>query len=260
MDGRFLSKQEVIRASRNFVCVRMMTYESAQEAEVLKTLWRQGQPLENTVFAILDPRGRTILNGGRSPMRLFRDSYEMANSMNQIAAHYNRGKLEADEIPSVDTVRLGIDVAACDKRPLAVVVGRSSAETQYLSRKLAPLAWSDELIGKLVYTTSQGDDLRAISGAQVTSGYLFVLPNSFGTQGHVVYQLNGSATQADLQRAARFAISSNHPQTVSHREHVMAGRQRGITWETAIPVTDPHSPNRGSGGRYGANRSRSWGY
>ncbi|MCC7527814.1 MAG: hypothetical protein IT342_04790 [Candidatus Melainabacteria bacterium] len=32
-----------------------------------------------------------------------------------------------------------------------------------------------------------------------------------------------------------------HRQELSHLEHVRAGRQSGIAWKTAIPVSDPHS-------------------
>ena len=242
MDGRFLSKPNVIQASRNFVCVRMMTYESASEAELLKTLWRPDAPLENTVFAILDPSGRSIVRGGRSPQMIFRDSDDMASRMNEISRYYGSdGKSVPRELPAVDTVRLAVDVAACDKRPLVIVVGQSEQERKQLSERLAPSAWSEQLIGKLVYTTGSGSELGSIKNASRSSGYGFVAPGLFGTEGSVLLQLDAKADQKDLVSASKRALAMFHPQVLGHHDHVRAGRQNGIEWKTAIPVTDPHS-------------------
>ena len=264
MDGRFLSKPNVIQASRDFVCVRMMTYESASEAELLKTLWRPDAPLENTVFAILDPSGRSIVRGGRSPQMVFRDSDEMALRMNEIARYYgSEGKRVPKELPVVDTVRLAVDVAACDKRPLVVVVGQSEQERKQLAERLAPSAWSDQLIGKLVYTTGSGSDLGSIKNATRSSGYVFVAPGLFGTDGSVLLQLDAKADQKELVSASKRALSMFHPQVLSHHDHVRAGRQTGIEWKTAIPVTDPHSlqaqQREAGGGAFGAGSGFSGG-
>lgn len=219
-----------------------MTYESASEADVLKSFWRPGAPLENTIFAILDPQGRPIINGGRSPKWVFRDSADMSKIMNQISAHYTGNNQVQNELPAVDTVRLAVDVAACDKRPLAIVVAGNSEERGRLAKQLARIAWSDKFIGKLVYTTGSTSDLKLIRGANISSGYVFVAPSLFGTDGNVISQLSPLATTADLERSAKQAISAYRPQYLSHHDHVRMGHVNGIEWQTAIPVTDPHSP------------------
>lgn len=242
MDGRFLSKPNVIQASRSFVCVRMMTYESASEAELLKTLWRPDAPLENTVFAILDPDGRSIVRGGRSPQMVFRDADDMATRMNEISRYYgSNGATVPKELPSVDTVRLAIDVAACDKRPLVIVVGQNEQERKQLASRLAPAAWSNQLIGKFVYTTGGNGDLASIKNAKSASGYVFAAPGLFGTEATVLTQLGSNASPKELASASTAVLKMFHPQELSHHEHVRAGRQNGIEWKTAIPVTDPHS-------------------
>lgn len=219
-----------------------MTYESASEAAVLKTLWRADAPLENTVFAILDPEGRSIVRGGRGPNHVFRDAEDMTANMNEIARYYgSNGAVVPKELPVVDTVRLAVDVAACDKRPLVIVVGENDQERKQLAERLAPTAWSEQLIGKLVYTTGSGNDLRAIKGARVSSGYIFVAPGLFGTDGTALMQLGINASQSELTSASRQTINMFHPQMLSHSEHVRAGKQNGIEWQTAIPITDPHS-------------------
>ncbi len=245
-----------------------MTYESASEAEVLKSLWRPGAPLENTVFAILDPDGHSIVRGGRSPQMVFRDSADMAMRMNEIARYYSsNGKSVPKELPAVDTVRLAVDVAACDKRPLAIVVGRNDQERRVLAGKLAPVAWSDQMIGKLVYTTSSGYDLGAIKNASHTSGYVFVAPSLFGTDGTALIQLAATASQTELAAASRQVLSMYRPQELDHHDHVHLGRQQGVQWQTAIPVTDPHSiqaqqegfrPGSGPGGGSESETAGGW--
>lgn len=244
MDERFLSKPNVIKASREFICVRMMTYESASEAQLLKTLWRPDAPLENTIFAILDPDGRSIVRGGRSPQMVFQDADDMASRMNEIARYYGGNRTSIPKgLPTVDTVRLAVDVAACDKRPLVIVVGQNNQERENLAARLAPTAWSEQLIGKLVYTTGSGSDLSSIKNAGRSSGYVFVAPGLFGTDGTAMMQLSSNASQTELASASKQALSLYRPQLLSHHDHVRAGRQNGIEWQTAIPVTDPHSPN-----------------
>lgn len=243
MDERFLSKPNVIKASRDFVCVRMMTYESASEAQLLKTLWRPDAPLENTVFAILDPDGRSIVRGGRSPQMVFRDADDMTTRMNEIARYYgSNGAAVPKDLPAVDTVRLAVDVAACDKRPLVIVVGQNDQERKQLAARLAPTAWSEQLVGKLVYTTGSGTDLSIIKNANRSSGYIFVAPGLFGTDGTALMHLSASASSNDLAAASRQTIGMYHPQVLSHHDHVRSGRQNGVQWQSAIPVSDPHDP------------------
>jgi hypothetical protein len=102
-----------------------MTYESASEAEVLKSYWRPGAALENTLFVILDPYGRPLTRGSREPSWQYRDAHEMALGLDDIAKRYS-GRGENQNLPVVATVRLGLNVAAADKLPLAIVVSDRS--------------------------------------------------------------------------------------------------------------------------------------
>ena len=58
MDRSYLSNKEVIEASRDFVCIRLATYENVAEAKILKSIFtgRSGE-LENTTFVLLAPDG-----------------------------------------------------------------------------------------------------------------------------------------------------------------------------------------------------------
>lgn len=62
MDRSFLSRPEVVRASRQFVCIRLATYESFEEAQMLRGIFLGGSgQVENTTFALLSPDGKTPL-------------------------------------------------------------------------------------------------------------------------------------------------------------------------------------------------------
>ena len=72
MDRSFLADKDVISASRKFVCIRLATYENAEENEVLKGFFARGGNLENTVFTLLTPDGKTkLVTAGRSPVWAF---------------------------------------------------------------------------------------------------------------------------------------------------------------------------------------------
>src|SRR5438132_6022415 len=104
MDRSFLSQPEVIAASRAFVCVRLTSYENADEAQFLKSLVRtRSGEAENTVFMILAPDGQKQLSrGSRSARGTFGDAPRMAEAMNRVAAQYASAK--ADTLPPLPLV------------------------------------------------------------------------------------------------------------------------------------------------------------
>src|SRR5262245_35972314 len=121
MDRSFLSRPGVVAASRRFVCIRPLTYESAEEAKVLESLFIGGSgELENTTFALLGPDGRTRLaRTGRSPAFAFRDPEQMAAAMQDLAARHETGASKRPAaLPVCADVRRALDVAACDGRAL----------------------------------------------------------------------------------------------------------------------------------------------
>src|SRR3954452_16415150 len=117
MDRSFLSQPDVTAAARRFVCVRLTTYENAEEAAMLQALCptRSGE-LENTVFALLSPDGkRPLTRPGRTARHTFGDAAEMARAMHRIADEYKVPASPAPgilELPTVPTVRLALNVAA----------------------------------------------------------------------------------------------------------------------------------------------------
>ncbi len=217
-----------------------MTYESEREAQVLKSLWRSGAQLENTLFAILDPEGRPLTQGMRSPNWMFNDAREMAAGLDRVAAEY-RSRSNPRSLPVVANVRLGMNVAACDKRPIAIVLGDNEQERKSLEVQLASVAWSGDFLGEMIYASGTSNELGGIAGRRISKGFIFVSPNEFGTAGTVIEQLSPTASIGELASAMKLAINRHQPLQLDHREHIRMGREQGIRWNTALPVTDPHS-------------------
>src|SRR5579859_4581424 len=124
MDRSFLSQPEVIAASRQVVCVRLMSYENAAESEFLKGLMttRSGE-VENTTVVVMSPDGkRELTRAGRSTRQVFGDAAQMAESLTRIARQFEPKTKDAPpELPKVANVRLALDVASCDNQPLVVL-------------------------------------------------------------------------------------------------------------------------------------------
>jgi len=226
MDRSYLSDAGVIAAARYFVCIRLSTYESASENQVLRRLFVGGSgEVENTTFAILSPDGNThLVRPGRGPNWAFQNPAHMAGVMRDIARHYHSDTTARGwALPTVATVRLALNVAACENLPLVI-----TSEPSQLSR----LAWTPELRGRAIYvqaTTTPWGDAR--------QSYLVVQPDAYGQSGQLLGKLPSTATAAELERT----LQAYRPYSKDMHQHMREGQRRGVHWETAIPETDPHA-------------------
>lgn len=247
MDRSFLSDERVVSASRNFVCIRLATYESKAEAEFTKSIFigRSGQ-LENTTFAILSHNGQELLaRPGRGPSRAFVDSDAMSTALQEIAAAYLK-KTTAykppSEIPWTQRLDLALNIAAADKLPLIVVVQDRLGQDDMMERFLGRLAWSDAFLGQFVYTkVSEQRELAPIMDADTAAGILVVHPGTFGLTGRVLLQWH----QHDNKHAFRSTLTQlvrDFPRwSKDHESHVQLGLQLGLEWKSRIQVTDQQS-------------------
>lgn len=244
MDRRFLSDQDVVAKSRDFVCVRLATYESAAEAEFLKSVFigRSGQ-LENTVFAILAPDGRTpLVRAGRSPDHSFRGDdapRAMAAAMEKFAAQYPAKNTDVRPLPYLADLRRAINVAACDIQALAIVSASTQAAREKIEATLAPMAWSKEFVGRLAYVSlAKGDDIAVVEDGGAKDGVLIVQPDTYGLKAKVLARDAGTDPES-LARAMRGGLEKFVAETKDSQKHIQEGRRRGVYWKTEIPVTDP---------------------
>lgn len=241
MDGSFLSDERVVAASRDFVCIRLATYEDKAESTFLAHLFRgRSGELENTVFAILAPDGKTRLTRtGRSPHFAFSDAKEMAEFMIQTAARYPRRQWQTPEpLPTMNGLDVALNVAACDGLQLVVTVSAHHEELQELNARVAECAWQSEIAGQFVYASAGPAELTPVSGVSIKEGVLVVAPDDFGISGEAIAQMDASASQSSIETALRSALSSRVLLTRNYPQHIQTGVQMGIDWKTEVPVTD----------------------
>jgi hypothetical protein len=260
MDESFLSQPAVIAASRPFVCVRLTTYENAEGGAFLKSLvpTRSGE-LENTVFTVLAPDGkRQLARASRSARQTFGDAERMAETLNRIAREYRArppagGSLP--ELPAVANLRLAVNVAACDNRPLVVLFAGDPKALQELRERLRPLAWGESFLGQFVYVAvSDTKELAVLEGVRAEAGVLVVQPDCFGLKGKILTQVGAAASREELVKGLQEGAARHQRETRTFANHVRTGQQQGVFWETVLPVTDPMERQaRERGRRQGGN-------
>ena len=253
IDNGWLLKDEVVAASRDFVCIRLTSYESAEEAAFVTKL--QGNPV-NTVFAILTPDALPALamkGLGRGPGELFADPADMVKQMGEVAAKFAGGSAatKADGQPALPITldaRLGLAVASADLQPLALVIAPDEKTRAALEAKLAVLAWSNDLRGRFTYASADSlgglkldglDTLKsdAFKSGAFKSGVLLIEPDVFGVEGKIVSAIDANDVDKMLSDAMH-AASAKHVRAAKSREQLKRlALANGIFFETGIPVS-----------------------
>jgi hypothetical protein len=242
MDRSFLSNDQVIEASRNFVCIRLATYEDEAEAEFLRTVYvgRTGD-LENTVFVLMTPDTKqNLCRPGRSPNFAFRSPSSLAIEMNKIAKKYKASNAEVDPIlPQLKDVRLGLNVSSCDGLPSVVCVADGNNPAEFMQNLLAPLAYSEDLAGKFVYsTTTDPSMLKTVQGYSGKPGILLIEPGDYGLDGKLVKLFSPTTESSVIEKALSEYANGVSKVSKNHSTHVRTGMREGKVWKTEIPIED----------------------
>lgn len=245
MDRSYWSKENVVRATRNFVCIRLATYEDKGEVEFLTSVFRgRSGKLENTVFALLDSDGKKkLVRSGRSPDFAFFGDRRFVEGLNRIAKlkRSEEKKFTDQQLPLAKNLDLGLNIAACDRIQLIVITGRDQATVEKLCQTALPLAWNDEIGGQFVFAKATKDaELKPLGLDTIKNGLIVVEPGKFGMSGKVIANFGESFDIKDTQDklaklAAGYQVDKNY------RQHIQAGIRLGIEWETETPVTDQQS-------------------
>ena len=246
MDRGLLSQPEVIAASRQFVCIRVPTYEDKSIEAFSQRLYvgRSGN-VENTTFALLSPNAeQNLVRAGRSPQDRYATPAEMAKGLQAIAAKYPVNASESNKTPPLPVaadVRLAVNIAASDRLPLVVVVAANEQVRAALESKMAGLAWSDEFLGQFIYATAASStNLESVTGAESRDGVLLLEPDKFGQDGRVVKQLAADVSSEQLAAAMRTVIAAHQKAAKDSRTHRAEGERAGAFWETKLSIGDPH--------------------
>lgn len=265
MDRGLLSHSEVVKASREFVCIRLLTYECEEEAEFLRTVFvgRTGL-LENSVFALLAPEGTKLTRGGRSPEMVFGREFgfagegEMARAMvaemKAIAARYpgvegakggevkEGAKGEPWALPGLEDLRRALNAAACDLQPLVVVADGDAERRAARVRWVRELAWSAEFIGDFAYVVvSEPKEVERLKGTESGEGVFVVQPDAYGLEGRVLVEVTAVDRDA-MARGMEKGRAAFEGEAKESRRHIRTGRRDGKSWTPEIPVTDPNDP------------------
>lgn len=237
-----------MEASREFVCIRLATYESQAEANFMKKIYvgRTGD-LENTTFAILAPDGRKKLTRtGRAPFHEYRDARRMATGMNEIAKRYDVHSdvnVKDAPLPIADSLDIGLNISSADVLPMIVIVANQESELKALHDKVRPLAWSDDLIGQFTYAqVTDPKQLKPLTGIEgpreELTGILVVKPGQFGLSGKVLGQFDTNIDSSSLNHKLMQIVQTFERIEKVRRTHIQQGIQVGVEWDSAIPETD----------------------
>lgn len=239
----------VVEISRDWVCIRLVTYEDADEAKFLASIYTGGAgSLENTTFCLLGPDGETRLSGsGRGPLAVL-DTIRVAGGCGgtsgsaterfadvlREAGRPFRCEASIASLPLCHDLRRALIVAACDDQPLVVAVAAEESQREAQRRALAELAWSEEFVGRFQYAVvADRAELRLVHEAPAGDGVFVVQPGLFGLRGDVVARA-GEASAPALRAMLRDALEAYDRVPLDRRTHVARGRRQGNAWEPAV--------------------------
>lgn len=248
MDRSYLTTDPVIKASHDFVCIRLATYEDKEEGEYLKSLDAgKSDQLENTAFCFLDPNGKKLSRAGRGARHLFRNADDMASYMKRLAADYQVKDSATPILPKLKDVRLALNVAQCDGQPLVVAFGSEKALSE-IDLPLAQAAFSERLRGRFVFAATTDETelieigLKRSGDSPLQPGVYAVAPDKFGLKGIELARMPlDSSLDQIVEQLGAVAKTQKSGAKSHHRQHVQSGNRAGAKWETEIPVTDPLS-------------------
>lgn len=234
-----LAEAAVIKASRRYVCVRIESYESEANQQLIRA--HLGGAFANTAFCLLAPDGKTrLIRSGRSISRAFGRNRSVAFGLNRIANRYanNKGHTEA-LTPDFHSFRQALNVAAADQRAL-VLVAASEEKLPAIEKRMRKVAWSEGVIGRFHFDLEQQPKVwqSRLSGLNdCQNGILIIKPDKFGAKGKVLRRCSLTATDAVLLKALEEAnqeLVKTTPKRV-YEDHVAEGREKGFFFEMAMP-------------------------
>ena len=277
------STQEFIEASRKYVCIRIETYGSKKNEEMVRRLL--GGKFVNTVFVLFDPTGESELSRtGRSPNQGLSKRGRKANDetvvseMNRIVEQFEpKDNLQMAGLQDFDSLKEAINVASADQR-LLVLVNVNQTERDALREKLKPVFTHADVIGKfhLDFLDTKIDETwtKLVTGiedkgteekiAKEKPGIMIVRSSQFGLDGKVVAQLPLSQTVDEFKTALlaenkKFAEAEKRK---DYKTHVLEGRKQGIEYDSVIPYGEDRDGDgeidkkrRFGGGRTGKSKN-----
>lgn len=263
MDRGPLSDPRVLEASRDFVCVRLLTYENEQENEFLLRLGTSATgALLNSAFAMLAPDGKTPLcDAGRSMMMSFRRSADPTGALLERMAEIHEEFPGNDEprhrdLPYLVDARRALNAASADNQALIVVSIRDDKTRTKVESRLASLAWSPEFRGRFAYVRSEdANELSEVTGIPEGSHVHLVRPGVYGLDGEVLASTKRLTTKG-LEALFEYGLATYEAHDKG--THVVnQGRRLNIGWTAeSLDARNEENPDNSRRARREPGRRR----
>ena len=166
---------------------------------------------------------------------------EFARALREIAEEQRTALDQPIEaLPELPDLRIALDVATADLRPLVVAYANDTEELARLRELLQAPAWSESLVGRLRYVVLEGEDaLAGFEDMKLSPGVSVVQAEAYGRGGEILAHAGTGTNAAELAKLLATGLEKFDAKSKNVRAHIRDGARAGIEWETAIPVTDP---------------------
>ena len=249
------SDPEVIAVTRKFVCIRIDSYESEENQEIVRS--HLGGRFENTAFCVLAPDGqKRLTRSGRGPNHVTRNF----EAFTALAEDYSpKGGVLDSRVPDLNSFSLALNVASADQQVLVVIAG-PEGDIAEAGKRMRAIAWSDEMIGRFQYDLET--DLKTLekplSRKKPKPGIYVIKPDTFGLDGEVMTFLPLEAKLPDIKSAMvqgnkQFARTTKKK---VYSTHVADGRREGKRIQMAMPFGEDRDGDGKIDHRAGAGRQR----
>ncbi len=250
------SSPDVIEASRKFVCVRIDSYASEENQQIVRS--HLNGRFENTAFCILAPDGKERLTrSGRGPRQVFSGAGSFADSLAAIAANYeSRGEASKAPVPDFPSFKLALNVASADQRML-ILIAAPENQLAAVEQRLRPLAWHPKVQGRFHFDLASDGSWKAPLSKESNgdAGIYLIRPDTYGLEGEVLQHLALNSRLEEVMKAMAKA-NAHYAETTEKKiygEHVFEGRRKGISIEMAVPYGEDRDADgeidHGRGGR-----------
>lgn len=230
------SQKDFIKASADYVCVRLGTYESKEHQDLVRDLLKG--TFQNTAFVVFAPDGKTKLTrSGRVPKHAFGDN--TISEMSEIVSEYKqKGTSEDAVMQDFNSFKQSLNVASADQRLLVLTVASDRQKEDALS-KVQQIFVDEELKGRFHFDTIgevDKDWTKNVKSSKSTEGYYIVRSDTFGQKGEVMKSLPLKSNVESIKEAllAANAVYAKSEVRKSYNEHVKEGRKEGIEFRNTM--------------------------
>ena len=167
-------------------------------------------------------------------------------ALNATAKKFEKAAKPIQALPTLRDLRIALNVAAADMRPLVIIRGKDAVESTSLAKRVATCAWSKEAIGTSHYVILNEE--VTFEGLTPKLGITVVQPDPFGLGGELLSHHLPTATQKAVLKTLTEGVAKHEALARDHDDHVREARRKGINWETEVPVTDTKGGREKRGG------------